>query len=43
MQALRAPLGRTLGNWIVIEDDELEVKEEEWVLGVIYDLFEIDD
>ena len=40
---LRAPQGRTLGDPIVIEDDEPVVKEEERISGVIYDLIEIDD
>ena len=43
VQALRAPQGRTLGNLILIEDNEPEVKEEERVPGVIYNLIEIDD
>ena len=41
--ALRAPQGRTLGSPILVEDDEPEVKAEEWILGVVYDLIEIDD
>ena len=44
MQRLRAPQGRTLGDPILVKDDELAVKEEEeWILGVVYDLIEIDD
>ena len=42
---LRAPQGRTLGDLIIVEDDEPEVKEEEngWIPGVVYNLIELDD
>ena len=42
VRQLRAPQGRTLGDPILVEDDELEMKEEQ-IPGVVYDLIELDD
>ena len=45
VRQLRVPQGRTLGDPIIVEDDEPEVKEEEngWIPGVVYNLIELDD
>ena len=43
VRQLRTPTGRTLGDLILVEDDEEGVKEEERIPGVVYDLIEIDD
>ena len=43
VRRLRALTRQTLGDLILIEDNEPAVKEEERIPGVIYDLIEIND
>lgn len=42
VRRLRALTGRTLGDPILVKDDKPKVKEEERILGVVYDLIKID-